>query len=152
MGKVNYFKREYRVPFNLPIFAYVLWKFSENCNRREFSYKEIKYLLQEVERRYGISIGGIFNHYNKLSNANYGNISYVLYLLHVFGDIYRLINYNYKGYLGREDYIIIIVTDPKGLEELAKEAEFKYRNNIGFIKLKEGLDRILSEIPGCRAK
>jgi len=152
MEKMNYFKRKPKVPFNLPIFEYILWMFYKTCNRREFSYKEIVYLLQEVEERYGIFIEGIFNHYNKLSNANYRNISYVLYLLHVLKNIYHLIDYDYRGRSGKEGYILIIVTNPRGLEELAKEAEFKYRNNIGFIKLKEGLDRILSEIPGCRAK
>jgi len=152
MVKISYFEMEYRVPCNLLTFAYIIWEFSKTCGRKEFFYKEIKHLLQEVEKRYGISIEGIFNHYNELSNASYKNISYVLYLLHVFKDIYHSISYEYKGYLGKEDHILIIVTNPKGLEELAKEAEDKYRNNIGFIKLKEGLDRILSEISGCRAK
>jgi len=155
MGKINYFERENKVPFNLLIFAYILWKFSKICNRREFYYKEIIYLLQEVEERFGISIGGIFNHYIKLSNVSYENPSYVSYLLHVFRDVYGLINYSHKDHTGRKDYIYYIsisITNPKGLEELAKEAESKYSNNVGFLKLKEGLDRILSEISECKTK
>jgi len=155
MGKTNYFERRYKVPFNLPIFAYVLWRFSEACNRREFSYKEIIHILKEVEEKSKISIEGIFNYYTKLSDVSYENPSYVSYLLHVFGGIYGLIDYIYKDHTGRKAYIYyisIIIKNPKGLEELAKEAESKYNNNLGFLKLKEGLDRVLSETPGCKTK